>query len=178
MVGVNRLQKPVGKASWKRLISLLVLCVGFLSACSTDKPQLQTGEAMPELTLPGLDGQPLTFPTGLEGKVVAIRFWADWCPFCESEMRDIEPVYLKYRDRGLAVLAVNVRQDQATARAFIDKLDVSYRVLLDEDGAVARRYGVIGLPTTFFVDRQGRLSTRILGESTPEAFENIVQGLL
>ena len=51
-------------------------------------------------------------------------------------------------------------------------------MLLDEDGDVARAYGVIGLPTTFFVDREGRLASRILGESTPEVFERIVGELL
>jgi len=148
------------------------------SACSDRVPELETGQTVPAFELPRLNDSPLAFPADVKGQVVAIRFWADWCPFCESEMRDIEPLYLAYRDRGLAVVAVNVRQEAETAERFIQRLGISYEVLLDEEGTLARRFGVIGLPTTFFVDRHGRLATRVLGESTPEVFEQIVEGLL
>jgi peroxiredoxin len=120
----------------------------------------------------------LNFPDDLKNKVVAIRFWADWCPFCKTEMRDIEPVYQKYKDQGLVILAINVRQDQDTVQEFIQNLNVSYDVLLDESGEVARAYGVSGLPITFFIGRNGTLQTRIVGESTPQTFETIIQGLL
>jgi peroxiredoxin len=120
----------------------------------------------------------VALPADLQGQIVVIRFWADWCPFCESEMRSIEPVYRAYKEQGLRLLAINVRQDAKTAAAFVEPLGISYEVLLDEDGDVARAYGVSGLPTTFFLDRQGRLATRILGESTPEVFEQVVKGLL
>jgi peroxiredoxin len=76
------------------------------------------------------------------------------------------------------ILAVNVRQERATAQRFIDKLEISYDTLLDVDGGVARAYRVSGLPTTFIIDREGRLQTRIIGESTPELFEQLVRNLL
>ncbi len=146
--------------------------------CSEQQPGLTHGQSLPGFTLEQLAGGSLSFPDELQGKVVAIRFWADWCPFCKTEMRDIEPIYQRYRERGLVILALNVRQDRATAERFIRRLGISYKVLLDADGAVARRYGVSGLPTTFIADRSGRLQTKILGESTPELLERIIQGLL
>ena len=93
-------------------------------------------------------------------------------------MRHIEPVYRAYRDRGLTILAVNVRQDRETAAVFVDSLEISYDVLLDRDGTLARAYGVSGLPTTVFIDHQGRLYNRIIGESMPEVFEQVVKELL
>ena len=93
-------------------------------------------------------------------------------------MQAIEPVYRRHQDEGLVILAVNVRQDHATAKAFVDKLNISYDTLLDPEGDIARAYGVLGLPTTFMIDRDGRLHARIIGESTPELFERIVQELL
>jgi peroxiredoxin len=149
-----------------------------ICACGPATPELDNGDPAPGFELPDLDGRALDFPADLDGQVVAIRFWADWCPFCESEMRSIEPLYRAYRDQGLTLLAVNVRQDRETAARFVEPLEISYPVLLDEDGAVAREYGVSGLPTTFFVDRFGKLSTRVLGESSPELFENILKDLL
>lgn len=158
------------------LLGILILTL--LLGCNEDHPALSKGQALPGFALEQLAGGPLHFPNDLQGKVVAIRFWADWCPFCKTEMRDIEPIYQQYRDRGLVILAVNVRQDRATAERFIRKLAISYDVLLDSDGAVARNYGVSGLPTTFITDRSGRLHTRIIGESTPELFERIIRELL
>jgi peroxiredoxin len=158
---------------------LLVLTFALLlGGCGEEGPRLENGQAAPAFELERLGGGALAFPGDLAGKVVAVRFWADWCPFCAEEMKDIEPLYRRYRDKGLVVVAVNVRQDPETASRFIERLGLSYQVVLDREGAVARRYGVIGLPTTFFVDREGRLATRILGESTPEVFERILKDLL
>ena len=158
------------------VFTLAVLLVA--SGCGQATPQLQTGTPPPEFRLAGLAGGEVAFPAQTAGEIVAIRFWADWCPFCESEMTQLEPVYRRYQERGLRILAINVRQDPHTAERFVRRLGISYETLLDQDGAAARAYGVIGLPTTFFVDRDGRLHTKVLGESTPEVFERIVKELL
>ncbi len=147
-----------------------------LGACADEVPPLANGDPAPTFTLQSLSDGDLGLPQS--GKLVAVRFWADWCPFCESEMQAIEPAYQQLRKQGLVILAVNVRQDRATAQAFMDKLEVSYPVLLDQEGEVARTYGVTGLPTTYLIDRDGRLSGRILGESTPEVFTAMVEKLL
>jgi peroxiredoxin len=117
-------------------------------------------------------------PQGVVGQVVAIRFWADWCPFCDKEMRDIEQVYRELSDRGLRVLAVNVGQDKQTAQRFVKRLGISYTTLLDPDSETARSYGVLGLPTTFFIDRQGLVHSKILGESDAAVFRQAVEPLL
>lgn len=149
-----------------------------LAACSSDAPQLANGAPVPGFTVPRLEGGTATFPDDFRGKVVAIRFWADWCPFCKDEMMALEPVYQHLHGAGLHILAVNVRQDADTAGNFVRKLGISYETLLDVSGEVARSYGVQGLPTTFFVDRNGVLHARILGESTPEVTERIVREML
>jgi len=161
----------------QRAIATLALLL-LASGCGESTPQLQTGAPPPEFRLASLAGGEVAFPAQAAGQIVAIRFWADWCPFCESEMTQLEPVYRKYRDQGLRILAVNVRQDGDTARRFVARLGISYDTLLDSDGRVARAYGVLGLPTTFFVDRAGRLKGKIIGESTPEVFERIVREML
>jgi peroxiredoxin len=149
-----------------------------LAGCGEQAPRFERGDLPPAFSLSRLDGGEVSFPSQFGGQVVAVRFWADWCPFCESEMQAIEPVYRRHQDEGLVILAVNVRQDHATAKAFVDKLNISYDTLLDPEGDIARAYGVLGLPTTFMIDRDGRLHARIIGESTPELFERIVQELL
>lgn len=155
---------------WPLWLLLLVGCGG------EDAPGPRNGDLAPPFLLSNLEGERMGLPR--PGEVVAVRFWADWCPFCAGEMLALGPVYDRLRPRGLTILAVNVRQDRATARAFIAKLGVAYETLLDEDGAVARRYGVRGLPSTFLIGRDGRLVGRILGESSAAAFEAMVAPLL
>lgn len=161
-----------------RLFVPLLLAALLMVACGEEVPKLENHQPPPAFALRDLDGKILNFPEDFQSQVVVVRFWADWCPFCASEMRDIEPIYQELRDRGLRILAVNVRQDRDTAARFTAKLGISYRVLLDEDGALARQYGVTGLPTSYFIDRSGRLQTRILGETTPQLFDRIVRELL
>lgn len=149
-----------------------------LASCGEETQQIPNGAQPPGFTLPRLEGGNSRFPEDYRGQVVMIRFWADWCPFCKGEMTALEPVYQRLRDRGLQILAVNVRQDAQTAHAFVSKLGIGYQTLLDSSGEVARAYGVQGLPTTFFVGRDGALHNRILGESTPELTERLVSDLL
>ena len=153
---------------------LLVLLVG----CEAESPLLRIGTAAPAFTLNRLDGAVNRFPEQYANQVVAIRFWADWCPSCRSEMTALEPVYRQYHDRGLVILAVNVLQPAETVRPFVTQLGISYDVLLDAQGEVTRQYQVMALPVTYIIDRKGIIRTRILGESTPEVFTKEITGLL
>jgi len=149
-----------------------------LAGCEPNFTAIQVGAAAPAFILERLDGPSVRFPEQYRGQVVAIRFWADWCPYCHDEMKELEPIYRRHRDRGLVILAINVLQPPEIVRPFVRELGISYDVLMDPQGEVTRRYRVMGLPMTFIVDRQGVLHARILGESTPEVFERALAGLL
>jgi len=151
---------------------LLILLVG----CEPSAPQINAPAAAFTLNL--LDGGPVRFPDQYQGQVVAVHFWAQWCPYCLSEMTALEPIYRQHRERGLRLIAINVMEDPDTVRAFVQKLGLSFEVLLDPEGEVMRRYGAMGLPATFMIDRQGIIRRRIIGESTPEIFTAAVRDLL
>lgn len=144
-----------------------------LSACGSGEPkaQINLGTPAPAFNAPQLSGGAVDFPAAASGKPVVIRFWADWCKYCEAEMKAIEAVYQRHRDKGLVVLAVNAGQDKATAEAFARKIGVTYPMLLDEPSAIAKRYGVVGLPTTFFVDGAGIVRGKVIGEADEATFE-------
>jgi len=170
---VLRHRRPLrGAGLWSACLALLLV------GCGEPAPQLQAGDPAPAFTTRRLDGSALTFPDDYRGQVVALRFWADWCRFCRDEMKAIEPIFLRLHGSGLAVLAVNVGQSQAVAERFVRSLGISYETALDPDTVVARRYGVLGLPLTYFVDRQGRVREKVLGEADAEVFERMAGGLL
>ncbi len=160
------------------------LCIGFalawlLSGCAEDRPPAPVnGQTAPSFALERLDGARIALPADLAGKVVAVRFWADWCPYCRKEMAELQPVYARLQAQGLEILAVNVAQDRDTARRFAESIGIAYPVLLDPDGATARAYGVQALPVTWLVDRHGILRGKIVGEATAELFETRTQSLL
>ncbi len=163
-----------------RKISLrfIFLSAALLVGCGNDGAQLKAAQQAPVFELPQLEGDPIKFPEQLKGKVVALRFWADWCPYCATEMEALEPVYQQYKDQGLVILAINVKQSFRMVKYFAGTLGVSYNILMDQSGEVAEAYGVLGLPATFFVDDNGAIGNRILGESTPETFEKILLDMM
>jgi len=160
-----------------KIMSIFLLSFS-LFACNEDTPKLTKQKPTPTFELEKLDGGSIRFPSDTKGQIVVISFWADWCAYCKTELKNIEPLYQKYRSKGLTILAINIRQDIETARKFLDDINPTYDVLLDKDGKVTSDYGVRDLPATIIVDRNGNLYTRILGEFTPEAFELIIKELL
>jgi cytochrome c biogenesis protein CcmG, thiol:disulfide interchange protein DsbE len=149
-----------------------------LTGCGPQATQPQAGTGAPAFPVERVDGTQARFPDDYRGRVVALRFWADWCPFCKDEMQAIETVYRRQRDAGLAVLALNVGQSREAAERFARGLGISYEVALDPDAEVSARYGVVGLPLTYFIDRQGTVRNKILGEASPDAFEGVATALL
>jgi cytochrome c biogenesis protein CcmG, thiol:disulfide interchange protein DsbE len=150
-----------------------------LTACGGEPPaKLNIGDKAPAFQTVRLDGRPVSFPADHAGRPLVIRFWADWCKFCEGEMKIIDTVVQRHQNRGLAVVAVNAGQDRQTVEAFIKKIGVSYPALMDEQSKIAKRYGVVGLPTTYFVDGQGIVRGKLIGEADEAGFERHVRELL
>ena len=158
---------------------LLLACLVLLAACGGDQAaKLNLGDPAPAFQTTRLDGSTLEFPAAAAGKPLVIRFWADWCKYCEPEMKAIEVVYQRHKGKGLEVLAINAGQDKPAVAAFIIKLGVTYPVLLDEQSAIAKRYGVVGLPTTYFVDAKGVVRGKVIGEADEAVFERHALELL
>ena len=163
----------------------LFIATLLLAACGSETPKanINIGSPAPAFQTSRVDGAAEQFPAAYAGKALVVRFWADWCKYCEGEMRAIEPVYQSNQGK-LQVLAINAGQDKATIKAFNDvdafmgKIGVSYPALLDENSAIARSYGVVGLPTTFFIDGQGIVRGKIVGEADEATFARHVQELL
>ncbi|MDN4573042.1 thiol-disulfide oxidoreductase [Pandoraea cepalis] len=119
--------------------------------------------ATPAFTLDGLDGRPHAL-SEWRGRVVILNFWATWCGPCREEIPAMGEVARRYRQRGLALVAVNYKEPLATVKPFVDKLPIDGTVLLDADGAVYKRFGSLGLPATYLVDRAGNARFWRMGE--------------
>jgi len=113
------------RGSFKRYLQALlpassfVLLFGLFYGCSDQKVILNTGKTAPAFSLLDINGKTWRFPEDLKGKVVAIRFWADWCRSCAGEMPGIAKVHNQYKDKGLVILAINIGQERAAVVKWI-----------------------------------------------------------
>ena len=99
----------------------------------------------------------------LRGKAVVLTFWAMWCPPCRTELALLEDLHRHLGAQHLAVIAVNVREPSPAVREYVEGLGITFAVLVDPRGEIQRSYGVIGLPTTFLIARDGRAVARAIG---------------
>ena len=102
-----------------------------------------------------LDGRQLSL-TDLRGKVVVVNFWASWCRECRPEMPVLERLHREYGGRGLAVIGINAREEREAVGRYAAELGLTFPLVLDPGGTTTELYGVIGIPTTFVVGRDGR----------------------
>jgi peroxiredoxin len=116
----------------------------------------------PEFTLVDMDG--VTYRLAeLRGRPVVVNFWATWCPPCRDELPSMQRAWLTFREQGVAMLAINVGEDEETIFPFTANYPVEFPLLLDRDGAVIGQWPVRGLPSTFVVDPQGRVAYQAIG---------------
>jgi len=168
----------------KTLISRLFLCgacflvPGYAIAdpfsALNIKPLADTKIPALGFTLKHLDGTTASL-SDFSGKVVLLNFWATWCLPCIQEMPDMEQLWQRYKDAGLIVLGVS--NDDAGKRkrveTFIDKVNLSFPILLDSDSTVSELYDVSGIPVSYLISRDGTLLAKIVGVrewASPEAF--------
>jgi len=115
-----------------------------------------------DFTLPTLSGDTQTL-SALKGKVVFLNFWATWCGPCRVEMPSMEALHNLYAEKGLEILAVNSGEKQPEVLAFMQNNNLSFPAVLDSDGKVSTSYGVQAIPTTFLIDREGKIVVRLVG---------------
>ena len=149
-----------------KLLTVVLFTILLTFACreKAEKTSLpKIGAAAIDFNCQDLEGQAWSLDK-VKGKIVLLRFWADWGPYCRYEMPIIDKYYRKLKKEGFLVLAVNVKQSAEVALAFIAQLDVTFPVPLDPDGKMARRYGVYAIPTNFLIDREGVIREILIGE--------------
>lgn len=119
----------------------------------------------PSFRLPGLDGKEYTL-SDFRGQPVVLFFFTTWCPYCAKELPLLEKLYKEYREKAsFVVLGINLQEPETLVRKFTEEVGISFPVLLDAKGETASLYRILGLPTLFFVDPQGKVADMILGGS-------------
>lgn len=142
----------------------------------TSRPQ--KGEPAPDFSVTLMDGTTAKL-SDFRGKPVMLNFWASWCGPCTAEMKNIEAVYQKHTNDDFVILAVNQGEGAETVQGYKDLWKLNFRLVRDETNDASRLYRVQALPTTIFVDAQGKISeVHIGGPMSIEFIEERINQLL
>lgn len=136
------------------------------SSTTNLKTEPKVGSLAPDFELKDLKTGETVKLSSLRGRPVWINFWATWCPPCREEMPDMERIYGEYRGKNLAILGVDVQEDAQKVNAFTGSLELTWTFLLDEQGDISNRYFVGGLPSHYFVDKDGVIQAIHVGGFT------------
>lgn len=137
------------------------------------------GNLAPDFTLQTIDGQAITLGdfTADGGMPVVLNFWATWCPPCRVEMPYFERASDLYEGK-VAILGLNQAESAALIAGFARDHGLTYPLLVDEDMRVNNLYGVLNLPTTIFIDRNGIVREVLIGTISQGVLEDRIEGLL
>jgi cytochrome c biogenesis protein CcmG/thiol:disulfide interchange protein DsbE len=159
---------------WRRLVltALIVgpilglLAFGFTRDARYITSPLLAKQAAP-FTVTLFDGSKLSLDD-LRGKAVFLNFWASWCPPCRAEARDLEAAWRKVKDRNVVFLGVALQDTDQASREFLREFEVTYPNGRDESGKIGVDYGTWGIPESFFIDPDGRITYKHVGGISAE----------
>jgi len=161
------------------MLLVVLVCVSVASAASYAAPPAQNllNKKAPGFALTDLSGQSLTL-AHFQGKVVLLNFWATWCAPCQLEMPVFAEWQRKYGPRGLQVIGISMDDKAGPARSLAARLKLNYPVAMGDERLGARYGGVLGLPLTLLIDRNGIVRARFQGETDLKLIERQVAALL
>lgn len=156
----------------RHLVMSLVCALGMLTAPA------QASESAPAFELPGDHGSVAL--SRYRGQVVYLDFWASWCLPCRQSFPWMNGLQQRYGAKGLKVIAVNLDKDRDAIARFIAATQPGFTLAYDSEGAVAERYGVEVMPSSYLIDRTGNIVLRHRGfrEADTAALEEQIRSLL
>ena len=156
---------------------LLLLAYGF-GKDPKRIPSPLVGREAPDFTVSLLEGGKLSLRE-LRGKIVVVNFWASWCyPACWNEAPRLEAAWRRYKDQGVVLVGIVYQDTEGNAKDFIQKHGKTYLNGMDHKSRIAIEYGVYGVPETFFIDREGKIAYKHIGEISMEILTSQIERLL
>ena len=135
-------------------------------------------ELAPDFTLPG-NNQTVSL-SALRGKVVYVDFWASWCQPCRQSFPWMNRMQQQYQEQGLVVVGINLDKSRALSDEFLKKVPAEFTLAYDPEGKIASAYHVKGMPSSYLIDRQGRIQNTHIGfrEETSGDMESAIRAQL
>lgn len=155
---------------WRKTVGLCALLL-LLSACKQE--EVAVGEVAPQLAAYDLQGKPVALEQW-KGKQVYFNFWSASCGGCLAEMAALDKLSQQYQ-QDIVVVAINTDPEQVDIAPVLAQRNISYPVIRDQLGITQERYQVIGTPTSFMIDRSGKVTELHQGARDEKALTTLFQ---
>ncbi len=181
-ISLHKMDNPdSGGKRWSKVDTIDLTNKKELSYMATlemeERPTLSVGDIAPEFEAKRLNGSTFRLADYRDKKAVLIDFWATWCPPCIDEIPMIKSIAETYRDQGLEVVGISLDRDEQALRDFVKKEKLSYVQVFDKEksDAIAKSYGVWGIPSVFLVDKNGVINAlKLRGDRTETAVKALL----
>jgi thiol-disulfide isomerase/thioredoxin len=158
----------------RNFFPFLVLILFLVPALSCKKP----AEGLPDVEVKDLNGQTIRL-SKFAGKPLVVNFWATWCGPCRFEIPMLNELHKKYASSGLILIGISTDDEGAeVVKPFMKEIPIQYGSYLKTNGVEEKFGGILGLPTTFFYDRNGRQIDKVIGMRDKDFFEDRIQELI
>ena len=156
---------------WQGVFVLILLgFVGLLALrlVQTNQSEQRADGAAPAFTFTTFEGETITLDD-LRGKGVVLNFWASWCDPCRDEAALLEATWRREQANGIVFIGLDYLDQEPAAKAYLEEFAITYPSGPDLQSAAARRYGIKGVPETFFIDPQGNIQELVIGPIVSQA---------
>ncbi len=156
---------------WRVVFVLIALIfVGFLALrlYQTNQSEHRASGMAPPLEFTTFEGETINL-ADLRGKGVVVNFWASWCDPCRDEAALLEATWRREKDNGIVFLGLDYLDQEPAAKAYLAEFDITYPNGPDLRSQVARRYGIKGVPETFFINPEGEIVEIVIGPIVSQA---------
>ncbi len=148
------------------ILVVVILAIGFtIYQVVQGKQDVTAGDQAPDFELKNLSGQTVHL-ADYRGQGVLLNFWGSWCDPCKAEMPYINKAIKDGNIKGVHVIAVNIQETPVTVQSFLNNKGLQIPVVLDQKGVVTDAYKIKPIPTTFLIDKNGKIVKKIIGSMT------------
>ncbi|MCD6412848.1 MAG: TlpA family protein disulfide reductase [Elusimicrobia bacterium] len=139
--------------------------------------KIRTRPSAADFTVSAIDGRTISL-SSLKGKVVIVNFWATWCGPCVYEIPGLVKVYDKYKDRGLEIIGLSVDRSRSSVVKFASRKGINYPIAFADRDMLRAYGGIQAIPTTFFIDKNGKIADSVVGARDEAFFESEIKKLI
>jgi cytochrome c biogenesis protein CcmG/thiol:disulfide interchange protein DsbE len=156
---------------WRVVIAGALLAFVWFLAVGLQRQNVSEQRAVgaaPDFEFKTFDGETVQL-ADLRGKGVVVNFWASWCDPCRAEADLLESAWRREQNNGIVFVGLDYLDQEHSAKAYLEEFDITYPNGPDLQSAAARRYGIQGVPETFFIDPEGNIQSLVIGPIATEA---------
>lgn len=160
------------------LVILILIILTIYNTTTNNKVDvLKVGDSAPDFSLVDLNGNPHKL-SDYQGKGVLLNFWGTWCDPCKKEMPALEKQYQLFKGKEFEILAINIAQSKFEVSNFSKQYSMTFPVVIDTNKSVMRKYNIDPLPTSIFVNKEGKITYIIKGEMNEQMIKQYIENTI